>query len=137
MPSPKSGSAGSAVPPAEPKVAEDADSADPGEVEKLKADQRQSKSGKYGSEKTKPFKPGSEDSADQEEETKKSWIEIELVDEENQPVAGEPYRVTLPDGATAAEGTLDGKGRARVEGIDPGTCTITFPHRDKAAWKKA
>ncbi len=70
----------------------------------------------------------------QENKNKKHWIEIELVDEAGQPVAGEPYNVTLPDGATVADGTLDEKGRARVENIDPGTCNVTFPNLDKDAW---
>lgn len=74
---------------------------------------------------------------DEEEKEKKSWIEIELVDEENNPVPGERYKVILPDGKTVAEGTLDEKGFARIEGIDPGTCKITFPNLDKDAWEKA
>jgi len=41
---------------------------------------------------------------------KKSWIEIELVDEDGKPVPGEAYRITLPDGTTIDEGTLDDKG---------------------------
>ena len=59
------------------------------------------------------------------------------MDEDDQPVAGERYRITLPDGTTVAQGTLDDKGFARVEGIEPGTCQITFPHLDKDAWEKA
>ncbi len=74
---------------------------------------------------------------EEEEKEKKSWIEIELVDEENNPVPGEKYKVILPDGKTVAEGTLDEKGFARVEGIDPGSCKITFPNLDKDAWEKA
>lgn len=74
---------------------------------------------------------------DEEDKEKKSWIEIELVDEENNPVPGEKYKVILPDGKTVAEGTLDEKGFARIEGIDPGTCKITFPNLDKDAWEKA
>ena len=73
--------------------------------------------------------PNSEENKD-----KKSWIEIELVDQDNKPVPGERYRVTLPDGATLAEGTLDEKGFARVDGIDPGTCKVTFPNLDKSSW---
>jgi hypothetical protein len=67
----------------------------------------------------------------------KSWIEIELVDEENQPVPGERYRITLSDGKTLAEGTTDANGQARVNDIDRGTCKITFPDLDKDAWKEA
>jgi len=41
---------------------------------------------------------------------KKSWIEIVLKHEDGTPVAGEPYKVTLPDGTTVADGTVDNKG---------------------------
>jgi len=71
------------------------------------------------------------------DEEKKSWIEIELVDEDDNPIPGERYKVTLPDGKTVAEGTLDENGFARVDGIDPGNCKITFPNLDKDAWEKA
>ncbi|MBS3919724.1 MAG: type VI secretion system tip protein VgrG [Deltaproteobacteria bacterium] len=77
------------------------------------------------------------ESTEEEEEEKKSWIEIELVDEDDNPVSGEKYKVTLPDGKTVAEGTLDENGFARVDGIDPGNCKITFPSLDKDAWEKA
>ena len=132
MPSPKSGTAGSAVAPTDPKAAEAADVADPGEVEKIKAEQRQAKTGKYGSVQNQPHKPPQ---TKEEKAKKPSWIEIELVDKKGKPVPGEPYRVTLPDGETVAEGTLDEKGFARVDGIEPGTCKITFPKLEKQAWK--
>ena len=128
MPSPKSGKAGTAVTPVDPGAAQEADKANPGEVEKIKAEQLQTKTGKYGSEKIKPYK---------KDPKKKSWIEIEMVDEDKKPVPGEKYKITLPDGETVAEGTLDDKGFARVDGIDPGTCKITFPELDKEAWEKA
>lgn len=133
MPSPKSGSAGSAVSPDDPKVPHEADKADPGEVEKVKAEQRQTKTGKYGSVPSIPHKPGKEEAGS---EKKKSWIEIELLTKKGKPVSGEPYKVTLPDGATVAEGTLDERGFARVEGIDPGTCKVTFPKLDKKTWNR-
>lgn len=68
---------------------------------------------------------------------KKHWIEIELIGEDGQPIAGEPYRIVLPDGTTIADGTLDNHGRARVDGIDPGTCQVTFPNRDRRVWRRA
>jgi hypothetical protein len=71
-----------------------------------------------------------------EKDVEKTWIEIELVDEEGNPVPGERYKITLPDGKTVSEGTLDANGRARVEGIDPGTCQISFPDLDKDAWEQ-
>jgi hypothetical protein len=64
---------------------------------------------------------------------KKSWIAIALFDAENKSVPGEDYKIVLPDG-TSIEGNLDGKGRAKIQGIDPGTCKISFPNRDKNAW---
>jgi type VI secretion system secreted protein VgrG len=127
MPSPKSGSAGSAVSPADPDAALNADDAVAGSVDQAEADAAKTKAGSYDSVKVKPYK---------KDPAKKSWIEIKLVDEKNNPVPGEPYSVTLPD-STIASGTLDEKGFARIEGIDPGTCQITFPQRDKEAWKKA
>ncbi len=128
----KTGKRESELTPADPKAAEEADVADPGEVEKIKAEQRKTKTGKYGSEQIKPHKPPQ---TPEEKEKKTSWIEIELVDKKDKPVPGESYRVILPDGETAAEGTLDNKGFARVEGIEPGTCRITFPNLEKQAWK--
>ena len=130
MPSAKSGKAGSAVKPAAPKHPHEADKADPGEVAKIKAEQQQSQTGKYGEPKEKPHKKSSDD------EEKNSWHEIELVDEDGNPVAGEAYKVTLPDG-TVDSGTLDGNGFCRIEGIKPGTCQVTFPNLDKDAWEKA
>jgi type VI secretion system secreted protein VgrG len=120
------------VPPAETKPALAADLADPGLMAKIKAEERQSKSGKYGET---PIKSNQDDdSTSDNNRQEKTWIEIELVDAQKNPVAGEKYKITLPDG-TAAEGTLDEKGLARVEEIEPGTCQITFPNLDKDAWK--
>jgi hypothetical protein len=129
----KSGTAGSPVTPTDPQDALEADLADPGEMAKVKAEELKTQSGKYGQAPVKPLKADAED--DHDPEKKKSWIEIELVDQDKKPVPGEPYRITLPDGETVAEGTLDEKGFARLDGIDPGTCKITFPNLDKDAWK--
>jgi hypothetical protein len=65
---------------------------------------------------------------------KKHWIEIALVDQENKPVAGQNYRVVVP-GGTVVTGSLNSKGRARIDGIDAGSCKITFPDLDKDSWK--
>ncbi len=58
------------------------------------------------------------------------WLEIELVDDEGNPVPGELYTVELPDGSTVS-GRLDDQGQARLEGIDPGTAKVSFPDLDK------
>jgi hypothetical protein len=138
----KSGRAGKAVPPAVPDKSDDADIADPGKVSEIKTEQRQTKSGKYGSEQVKPHKPPAEeeetkttDEKEEEKEKKTSWIEIELVGEDDEGIPGEKYKITLPDNSVA-EGTLDEKGFARVEGFKKGTCKVCFPNLDKEAWEK-
>jgi hypothetical protein len=133
MASPKSGTAGTAVVPADPDVAAVADDATPGTVETVQATAAQTKAGQYGVVKVKPFKPPKTKA---EKKKKKSWIEVVLVDEHKNPVAGEAYRITLPDGQTVAEGTLDDKGFVRIEGIDPGTCQVTFPDIDATEWRR-
>ena len=133
MPSPKSGTAGTAVTPAAPTAATEADKANPGALTDAQGNPLPDKSGQNDSAQVKPYKPPQ---SKEEKEKKKSWIEIALVGEDKNPIPGEPYQITLPDG-TVAEGTLDEKGLARVDGIDPGTCQITFPKRDQDAWKKA
>ena len=131
--SPKSGKEGTPVEPLDPVKADEADKADPGEVDKIKAEQRQAQSGKYGSVSTTAHTPPQ---SQEEAEKKKSWIKIKLVDEEDEPVSGERYKVTLPDGTTVAEGSLDEKGCATVEGFEPGSCKVTFPDLDKNSWKE-
>lgn len=66
----------------------------------------------------------------------KTWIEIELLDPGGNPVPNEPYRIDLPDG-TSREGCTDAQGIARLDGIDPGNCQISFTALDKQAWGKA
>ena len=129
---PKDGSPVTVIEPIVPEEAFAADEAKPGAVLKVKAKQQKTKKGKYGSTKAPAFKSADDEDEDDE---KSSWIEIELVDEDKNPAAGEKYKVTLPDGSVST-GTLDGKGYARISGFEPGSCKVTFPHLDKDAWKK-
>jgi hypothetical protein len=64
----------------------------------------------------------------------KTWIEIRLIGENDEPVPGAAYRIWLPDGQ-ARDGRLDSDGMARVDNIDPGTCLVTFPDLDREAWE--
>jgi hypothetical protein len=66
---------------------------------------------------------------------KKTWVGIELLDNQGQPVPGKAYRIDLPDGQVV-EGTLDQMGTAGVSGIDPGNCKITFPKLEAGSWKR-
>ncbi len=65
----------------------------------------------------------------------KSWIEVVLVDDDGKPVAGVEYAITLPDGTTET-GQTDASGRARLSGIDPGMCQLSFTGLDARDWKK-
>jgi hypothetical protein len=67
----------------------------------------------------------------------KTWVEIQLVGEDGSPVPGIKYEITVPGKDQPIVGTLDEQGVGNVEGIDPGTCTITFPELDKEAWEPA
>lgn len=133
MPDPKDGTACTLVPPIDPDVAADADDPQPGAVEALKAQQRETGTGKYGSTPVTPYTPPS---TPEERAQKKSWIEIILVDEEGHRVPGKKYQITMPDQSVKV-GTLDAKGFARVDGIDPGTCHVTFPGLVDDSWSRA
>ena len=134
----KSGKAVKAINPIDPEEAFEADEAKPSDAAKVKAKQVETKTGKYGKQKVPAFKPGKSDAEGKDENKKsdqKSWIEIELLDEEKNPVAGEKYEIELPDGKMA-KGTLDNKGCARVEGFEAGNCKVSFPKLDKESWSK-
>jgi len=57
----------------------------------------------------------------------KDWIEIELKDEEDKPVANEVYILYLSNGEIR-KGKLDGNGYFREEKIPPGKCDVKFPN---------
>jgi type VI secretion system secreted protein VgrG len=124
---------GMLVPPTAPAEADIADNADPGSKEPTFKQQNERKSAAEQA----AANAASHDPNSEENKEKKNWVEIQMVNEDGKPVPGVRYRVTLPDGATLAEGTTDDKGSARVDGIDPGSCKVTFPDLDKEAWSKS
>lgn len=65
----------------------------------------------------------------------KTWVDVQLVNEDGEPMAGERYILKITDGSVR-EGTLDASGRVRVNGIDPGTCTVIFPDLHASEWKR-
>jgi type VI secretion system secreted protein VgrG len=128
-----SASMGGMVAPLDPEEAMIADNADPGSKSPTyKNQKRQIPSWKKPTFSKPSHKPNSPSNQD-----KKHWVEIELKDDDGNPVPGERYRVTLPDGSTLAEGTLDEKGYAKVSNIDAGNCKITFPELDGDVWSKS
>jgi hypothetical protein len=64
-----------------------------------------------------------------------TWVAIELVGEDDEPIAGARYELQLPDG-TLRTGCLDANGFARVDGIDPGACVVAFVDLDRRAWER-
>jgi len=65
---------------------------------------------------------------------KEGWIGIELKDTKGRPVPNAAF-IVAPSGHDPVHGNLDSLGRARVEGVDPGTCVVEFPslHRKEFA----
>lgn len=111
------GSPGSTPTPQKPQIADPADDAKPGSKLKLEMASAARKEKRH-----------------KEDETKKSWVKIKMVNEAGEPVSGISYKITTPSGRVDS-GTLDKEGKAEVKGIDPGSCEITFPDLDQDAWK--
>jgi len=63
----------------------------------------------------------------------RSWIEIQLLGEDDSPIAGAAYELRLPGGKLLA-GNLDDQGMVRVESLPAGVCEISFPGLDQEAW---
>ncbi len=134
-----SGTAGNILSPAAPLEAELADTAQPGQGMTYKVQRAQADPAELAALNAPSHEEPEEEAETGEgsaEGSEKTWIEIELVDENGDPIAGERYRMTLPDGTTVAQGRTDEKGVARVKGVDPGECQITFPDLDGEAWEK-
>ena len=70
------------------------------------------------------------------ETVEKTWVGIELVDEDGNPVPDQRYELTLPDGSIR-KGTLDANGKAMVRDIDPGTCWVSFVNLPGEDWDPA
>lgn len=62
------------------------------------------------------------------------FIEFRLLDDNGDPVPGEPYRVRLPD-KSLHTGTLDKEGKVRFEKICAGQASICFTGLDEKEWR--
>lgn len=67
------------------------------------------------------------------ETTDVNGMEIALMDEIGQPLAGQPYEIMLPDGKMAA-GMTDEMGKAKIAGFADGLCKLSLPTLDKGVW---
>jgi hypothetical protein len=61
-----------------------------------------------------------------------TWIEIQIVDEDGQPLVGETYEFSKTDGAVA-KGSTSGAA-LRGEQIPPGKCKLKLPDLHKNGW---
>ncbi|WP_394829015.1 carboxypeptidase-like regulatory domain-containing protein [Pendulispora albinea] len=68
-----------------------------------------------------------------QEPVTEDWVGLRIVDQNGRPVPGVQYRITLASGATI-EGEVDSNGKARIEGLSPGPCSIACPDLDGRAW---
>jgi len=59
----------------------------------------------------------------------KDWIEVELYDEANKPVANERFVLTLGNGKKV-EDQLGSDGKKRVKNVSPGQVCVEFPDRN-------
>jgi hypothetical protein len=62
------------------------------------------------------------------------FVDLELADDAGVPVAEAAYEVLTADGRVLT-GKLDAKGKARVHGVGPGQCRVSFPELHPDAWK--
>ncbi|HWK03328.1 MAG TPA: PAAR domain-containing protein [Puia sp.] len=62
-----------------------------------------------------------------------SSIAFRLIDQEGNPIEGERYEVTLPDGSTR-KGKTDKNGEVSIHGFTPGMCQVSFPDVHSDEW---
>jgi hypothetical protein len=63
----------------------------------------------------------------------KTWVGIELVDQDGMPVPRARYEIQLADGTRKA-GTLDENGCGQLRDLEPGSYKVTFPDFDGSEW---
>jgi hypothetical protein len=63
-----------------------------------------------------------------------TWIEIVLLDSDDNPVEGQRYEIQLPDGSVQS-GVTGADGMARHDGIPAGQCQVRFPDLDGTEWE--
>lgn len=69
------------------------------------------------------------------EQFKKSWIEVEVVDDEGQPVSGQPVALVGPKGEKLS-GITGADGVAHILVPEQGMCEITLSSLDAFAWEQ-
>ena len=133
MASPKSIPGRQAVQPASVKKPAEADDAITGSRAALQARQANRRKPQQA-----VFK-GKQKSEREEDKEETTDIKIKLVDQDDNPVPGEAYRIVLPN-KEVDESTLDENGCKVLAGIpkdqEGKMCKISFPNLDKEVWEK-
>jgi hypothetical protein len=80
----------------------------------------------------KPDEAPAAPAASNQRETKRDWIEIEIVYDDGTPYDGNCH-VQLPSGAET-DGAPDEDGVVRIDGLLPGSCRVSFPDLDASVW---
>ncbi|MDA8140074.1 MAG: type VI secretion system tip protein TssI/VgrG [Desulfobacteraceae bacterium] len=62
-----------------------------------------------------------------------AWIEVQLLDDQDQPKAGEQFYITAANGKQYS-GVTNAQGIGRVEKLPPGMCRLDFARLDKDLW---
>jgi len=60
-------------------------------------------------------------------------IAFRLIDQDGNPIEGEQYEVTLPDGSIR-KGKTDKNGEVNIHGFAPGMCQVSFPDVHSDEW---
>jgi len=63
-----------------------------------------------------------------------TWIDIKLVDENNEPIPGARFQILRPDGTLLGERFLGEDGCGGFENIDDLDYRVCFPDLDQEAW---
>jgi hypothetical protein len=66
----------------------------------------------------------------------RTFIEVQLIGEDQQPITGVNVEITLTGGKVIKKQIGD-EGFVRIDGIAAGTCKIYFPDLDQEAWVPA
>jgi uncharacterized Zn-binding protein involved in type VI secretion len=66
-------------------------------------------------------------------DTGKAWVEVEVTDANGDPLPYQKVQVT-DAGGTVRFAFSDGQGLVRIQGMAPGSCTITLPDLDESSW---
>lgn len=65
----------------------------------------------------------------------KTWVEMEVVDEQGRPMPNQAYLCMLPDGVIR-QGETDSQGRVRFHGIEPGNRAFSLTKLSPERWRR-